>query len=448
MIIKMRIKPSAIIVTLMLALSAFPAAQAYDIHVASGFYNFSGPSQRSVYLTYASLQDNLDAYSGDVVIPATITYNGKEIPVKGVGDHALFNCQRVTSVTLPEGVTYILDQAFSHCYAMQSLSLPSTLEMVNDYAFEFCDDLTTVTIPAKVSEFGYAVFSNCLGLTEIKVEEGNSVLKDVDGVLYTADGSTLVQYPAGLTATAFSIPDEVSVVTDYAFSPAPHLHKVAMGAAVREINPLTFADCTALTSVTVDAGNPFMSDIDGVLFDKDATKIITYPACRATAEYVLTETVTTVGDMAFANASRLRDLTLPEGVASIGAYAFIGSAPATITVKAHKPPLTDLAPFDTRVYTTATLYVHADDIAAYQRNSVWGQFKSILSIEQAGLGSVGDNTSTVRIIGDTVIAADGIPVTAYLPDGRLAASGIGCVTLPSPGMYIVTLGATSIKVAL
>ena len=121
-----------------------------------------------------------------------------------------------------------MDQAFSHCYGMKTLTLPSTLTFIGDYAFEYCEDLTTVTIPAAVEEFGSNVFTNCNGLTEIKVEEGNPILEDIDGVLYLKSPKMLVQYPSGKGADEYTIPAGVTVVAPYAFSPAYNLRTITI----------------------------------------------------------------------------------------------------------------------------------------------------------------------------------------------------------------------------
>lgn len=444
----MSMKSSRVIGTLMLALSAMPAAQAYDFQDASGYYNFSGQTRRSVYVTYASLQDNLDAYKGAVVIPQSVTYLGKDIPVKGIGDHALFNCQFVTSATLPEGVGYILEQAFSHCYSMRSISLPSTLELIGDYAFEFCDDMTSVTLPASVSEFGYAVFSNCLGLKEIKVQEGNPILEDADGVLMMKGGETLVQYPAGRSDTEFTVPAQVKTITDYAFSPAPNLTKISLGENVGTINPLTFCDCAALGFISVDANNSVMTDVDGVLYDKAVTTLLQYPRGRSDVEYELPSTVTALGELSLAGCGNLRSLVMPENMASLEIYSMQGTSLESLTVKAHIPPQVALDAFDQNIYSTATLYVHEADIDAYRSNSAWKRFRNIRTIESAGLFAPATGETGVTIKGNLVTAPSGSVIKAFDACGRVVASGTGSLKLPARGVYIVEVGSHRIKVIM
>lgn len=432
--------------SLLLALSAMPAAQAYDIHVASGYYNYSGPSQRSVFLTYANLENNLDAYSGEVIIPATINYGGRDIPVKGVGDHAMFNCQFVEKAVFPEGVTYILDQALSHCYYMTELQLPESLEKIGDYAFEFCEDLTTVTIPAKVEEFGYGVFSFCKGIQEYKVAEGNPVLTAHDGALFAKGGKTLVQYPAAKAATDYVVPAEVTAIADYAFSPAPQLVTITIGDAVEEIQPSTFSQCEALQALKVSDQNAHLAAVDGVLFTKDMTTLLSYPVKRDGRTYEVPEGVTTLADMAFANVVYgIYSLTLPESLTSVGAFCMQGSMPTLLTVNAHVPPTADLNPFPDAMYAETIVYVNEADLDAYRNDPVWGRFAKLRAIGTGGLDSIEQEASAIRVEGNTV-AAPGL-IEAYSADGRIVASGYDSLTLPAHGLYIIKTAGQTLKAA-
>lgn len=361
----------------MLALTAVPKAQAYDFSTGSVLYNYTSPQKKGAVVTYASLQDNLYAYTDDVLIPGTVTYGLNTMPVRGVGDHALFNCQFVSSVVIEDGPSYIMDQAFSHCYGMKTLSLPSTLTYIGDYAFEFCEDLTTVTIPAAVEEIGTSVFTFCNGLREIKVEEGNRYFEDADGILYLKGRTMLVQYPAGKDLTEFTIPAGVTVVTDYAFCPAPKLRKISIGPDVGEISSLTFTDCEALEEITVDEANQSNAAIDGVLYDKQLTKLIQYPRALYMDELILPQTVTSVGYMAVASSIGLGSIVLPESLTTISDYAFTGALINSIISNAHTPPTVGLNAFDSSIYQNTILYVDENDIEAYRSAEGWSSFRNI-----------------------------------------------------------------------
>lgn len=447
----MNMNSSRVIGTLLLALSVMPAAQAYDFKDASGYYSFTGQTRRSVYVTYASLQDNLNAYTDDVVIPSAVKYMDNEVPVRGVGDHALLNCQFVTSVRLPEGVGYIQEQAFSHCYSMEYIALPSTLELIGDYAFEFCYDMTSVILPASVSEFGYAVFTNCPALKEIKVEEGNPILEDADGILMTKGGGTLMQYPAGRDDVEFTVPAQVTSITDYAFSPAPNLISISLGPNVSTTNPLTFLDCTALESISVDAANAEMTDVEGVLYNKDITTLLQHPRGRAEAEYVLPPTVTTLGEMSMAYCRNLQSIVMPESMASLEIYSMAGTYPESITVEAHKPPTVAMGAFDDKIYTSATLYVHEADLAAYRADSAWKRFSDIRAIEGTGLDRVeADNDMAEVTFSNGRIRVSGVDVASLevfdLTGRRLAAANASEAEVSARGFVMIKITETNGKV--
>ncbi len=383
-------KPNKMALTgaLLLALSACPTAQAYDFKAGSVFYNYTSPQKKGTVVTYFDLQNNLEAYTDNVVIPGKVSYNGSEIPVRGIGDHALFNCQFVTSVVIKDGPSYIMDQAFSHCYGMKTLTLPSTLTFIGDYAFEYCEDLTTVTIPAAVEEFGSNVFTNCNGLTEIKVEEGNPILEDIDGVLYLKSPKMLVQYPSGKGADEYTIPAGVTVVAPYAFSPAYNLHTITIGPDVERIRPLTFTDCPLLTDIVVDEQNPNNCTIDGALYDKAVETLIQYPRSRVCEELSLPEGVVSADAFALNGCTDIRNLVLPESFRSIDDFCLFNSRFNSITCKSHRPPVVGSYAIDENTYNNTILYVNAADVDTYRKAAGWSSFKQILPIGSSAVSDI------------------------------------------------------------
>lgn len=112
----------------------------------------------------------------DVVIPASVPYDGMDFNVVKVGSRAFFNCESLTSITLPEGLTLISDNAFEDCHNLASVSLPSTLTEIGRYGFGWCYALTSIDLPTSVTTLGYGAFFNCYNLTSVTLHEGLTMI--------------------------------------------------------------------------------------------------------------------------------------------------------------------------------------------------------------------------------------------------------------------------------
>ncbi len=109
------------------------------------------------------------SYSGEVVIPASFTYDGKEFSVTIIGESAFRNCRGLTSVTIPNSVTSIGGCAFYKCSGLTSITIPSSVTSIDYEAFRGCSSLTSVTIPNSVTSIGYSAFAECTGLTSVTI---------------------------------------------------------------------------------------------------------------------------------------------------------------------------------------------------------------------------------------------------------------------------------------
>lgn len=109
------------------------------------------------------------------IIVAT-TYNG--IPVTRIGSYALYNCQFIESLTIPECVTIIHNEAFYLCKNLKKVTLPSTLEWIQDWAFAGCESLETVRIPDSVTQISIRAFSDCKNLSSLTIGAGVELIEE------------------------------------------------------------------------------------------------------------------------------------------------------------------------------------------------------------------------------------------------------------------------------
>lgn len=105
---------------------------------------------------------------------------------------AFRNCSMLTSVTIPDSVTSIVDYAFSGCTGLTSVTIPDTVTSIGEDAFRDCTGLTSLTIPDSVESIGEDAFYNCTGLTSVVFEdtEGWQVSRNSDFSSYTSLAST------------------------------------------------------------------------------------------------------------------------------------------------------------------------------------------------------------------------------------------------------------------
>ena len=108
-------------------------------------------------------------YSGDIVIPESVNYNGTAYSVTSIGYAAFLDCSALISVSIPNSVTSIGGSAFAYCKGLISVTISNSLESIGERTFEGCSVLTSVTIPNSVTNIGDYAFNGCSGLTSVTI---------------------------------------------------------------------------------------------------------------------------------------------------------------------------------------------------------------------------------------------------------------------------------------
>ena len=251
------------LLTLFLALVAnVGMIYASNTSVGGIWYNFNS-SNKTATVTYRGNYYNSynGEYSGSVVIPSSVTYNGVTYSVTSIVDEAFRECKSLTSVTIPNSVTSIGKYTFYGCSSLTSVTIGNSVTSIENYAFAYCTSLTSVTIPNSVTSIGERAFYECSSLTSITIP--NSVISIESSAFYGCSSLTSITIPNSVTSigqsafgrcyslTSITIPNSVTSIADYAFSTCSSLTSVTIGNSVTSIGNWAFEDCSSLTSVTI-----------------------------------------------------------------------------------------------------------------------------------------------------------------------------------------------------
>ena len=139
------------------------AVNAHSFEVDGIYYNITSEENKTVAVTYqgSSYSQYSNEYSGAVVIPESVTYNGTTYNVTSIGSYAFRSCSGLTSITIPNSVTSIVDYAFYECSGLTSITISNSVTSIGSCAFEGCFGLTSITIPNSVTSIGEYAFSGC-----------------------------------------------------------------------------------------------------------------------------------------------------------------------------------------------------------------------------------------------------------------------------------------------
>lgn len=226
---------------------------------------------------------------------------GQEIKGVSLGSTPLSQRKHLKRILIPASVTTINSGAFGGCENLEEVCLSSGVTNIGCWAFSGCINLHSISIPKSVESIGTGALLNCSSLERFAVAADSKTFKDAEGVLYSRDGTKLIQYPIGNKRIRYEIPDSVTAIGADAFDGSSFLEHFS-----------------------VAAENKIYKAVDGVLLSLDGTKLIRYPVGNKRIRYEIPDSVTVICAGAFAGCLKLEDIIIPSSATRINQPAFVG----------------------------------------------------------------------------------------------------------------------------
>lgn len=242
---------------------------------------------KDTYLKEIEFADDLtnievNAFSGCTNLKKISKLNN----VTKINDYAFNNCRSLEEVNIPDGVTSIGNNAFYNCKSLKEINLPDTVSTIGNYAFAGCESVEKFNIPKKVTELSKGLFKGCKSLKSMNIDEN------------------------------------ITSIGDELFTDCSSLEEVYIPYTIDKINNSIFDNCSSLGGIYVDSNNQSYTDLNGILVNKEKTKLILYPEGRTSKTYTVPVGITSFEDSAFAKANNLEKVIFQNGVESLSNEIF------------------------------------------------------------------------------------------------------------------------------
>ena len=420
-------------------------AAAHDFEVDGIYYNITNATNKTVEVTYSS--SYLIKYTGSVVIPESVTYNGATYSVTSIGSEAFSYCSGLTSVVIGNGVTSIGEEVFSYCTGLTSIEIPNSVTSIGRSAFNGCSGLTSVVIGNGVTSIGEDVFSYCTGLTSITIP--NSVTSIGEDAFYGCTGLASITIPNSVTSigmsafsfctglTSIEIPNSVTSIGHFAFDGCSgrvnlncttignwfantSIQEVVIGDDVAKIDIRAFDMCDKLTTVVIGSGvtsvgiGAFTNCSSLEKVEINCTTIGDWFYGTPIKEVVIGNNVTSIMDGAFSNCTSLTSIEIPNSVTSITDRALYGCSNLASVVVAEGN-----AVYDSRNNCNAIIETSTNTLILGCKSTIIPN-----SVTSIGRWAFRANKGLTNItIGNSI---------ASIGDGTFYnCSGLACITIPN-----------------
>ena len=312
-----------ILLTVLMSMAG-ATAFAYDVEMTNKegvtiYYVWANEAQTELAVSHSGYSRY--NYSGNVVIPESVVYNGNPYSVTSIGNSAFSGCSGLTSVTIPNSVTSIGKEAFRYCLALTSVTIPNSVTSIGYRAFLGCSSLASVIIGSGVLSIGYEAFSNnslkkTIWLTntppsgyDYALGAVNYVSNDQFNISYKVVYKSLSSYfdVDGIRYVPVSLSDRTCDAIDCIYDESSANTKIASTVTYKGVT-MNVKNIKPYLAYNNKFINTLNIDIEGALPD------YAFAGCSNLKNVSYGDKIDVIGNSTFSNCSSLISLTSTENV--------------------------------------------------------------------------------------------------------------------------------------
>ena len=296
-------------------------------------------------------------YSGDIVIPETVTYNNITYKITSLERGCFEGCWLLTSINLSSSITSLESGCFEGCWSLTSINLPSSITSLGDDCFSDCSSLTSINLPSSITSLGDGCFRDCSRLTSINLPSS-----------ITSLGSYCFRGCSRLTS--INLPSSITSLGSYCFSGCSSLTSINLPSSITSLGDDCFSDCSSLTGINLPSS---ITSLERSCFR----------GCSSLTSINFPSGITSLGESCFSECSSLASIELPSALTSLGENCFEKCSHLTsMLCLAVEPPNCILKEYtDTHntslVNNTMSLYVPKESKEKYKQSNAWNSAKGI-----------------------------------------------------------------------
>jgi len=262
-------------------------------------------------VTWTLDSNNTLTISGEGKMDDSIFYNDE-----GIITHPWGYLSEHYNLVIEEGITHIANYAFIFDKITSISPLPETLTSIGESAFAWVNGFDSILIPENVASIDATAFQDC-GISTINVDSNNKTYSSENGVLFNKDKTSILCFPTRNTIKDYIIPNTVITIEDSCFWSCENLSTLTIPESVKYIKDTGIEFNANLNKIAVKENNAEYLSKNGILFNKDETELIVYPAQLIAKEYRIPDSVTTINSTAFSYSAYLITIHIPNSVADI-----------------------------------------------------------------------------------------------------------------------------------